>query len=101
MQESNTSFNHCIVMDPAGHKVGTVSDVVSDATTLEPRWLVVDTGLLRASHYIPIAGLVRTEEGEIVVPFSKETVQQSAKAQGDHVLTTSEETELAHHYGLN
>lgn len=99
--ESSTSFNHCVVMDPAGQKVGTVSDVVSDAATLEPRWLVVDTGLLRASHYVPITGIVRTEEGEIVVPFSKETVQQSVKAHGDHVLTTSEEGELAAHYGLN
>ena len=44
---------------------------------------------------------MKTEEGEIVVPFSKDTVQHSAKAQGDHVLTTSEETELARHYGLN
>jgi sporulation protein YlmC with PRC-barrel domain len=99
--ESNTSFNHCVVMDPDGHKVGTVSDVVSDAATLEPRWLVVDTGMLRASHYVPITGIVRTDEGEIVVPFSKETVQQSAKAHGDHVLTTSEEGELAAYYGLN
>jgi sporulation protein YlmC with PRC-barrel domain len=101
MQEAQTSFNHCIVMDPSGHKVGTVSDVVSDATTLEPRWLVVDTGLLRASHYVPVNGSVRTEEGEIVVPFSKDTVHNSAKAQGDHVLTTSEEGALAQHYGLN
>jgi sporulation protein YlmC with PRC-barrel domain len=99
MQTSST-FNRHTVLDTAGHKVGTVSDVVSDATTLEPRWLVVDTGLLRTSHYVPITGISHTNEGELVVPFTKETVSHAPKANGSHVLSETEETELATHYGL-
>ena len=93
-------FNHRVVIDSAGHKVGTVSDVVSDAATLQPRWLVVDTGLLRTSHYVPVTGAQHTSDGEIQVPFDKATVQHAVKAHGSHVLSSTEEIDLADHYGL-
>lgn len=96
----NAVFNHRVVIDPKGHKVGTVSDVVSDAVTLEPRWLVVDTGLLRSSHYVPVTGAQHSQSGEIVVPFDKETVTHATKAHGSHVLSSTEEHDLAEHYHL-
>ncbi|MCU1365719.1 MAG: hypothetical protein JWL72_1537 [Ilumatobacteraceae bacterium] len=94
-------FRHRTVIDPTGHKVGTVSDVVSDPTTLEPRWLVVDTGLLRSSHYVPVIATERTSTGELSVPFDKGTVMAATKAHGSHVLTSQEEAELGDHYNLH
>lgn len=96
----NALFNHRVVIDPDGHKVGTVSDVVSDAETLEPRWLVVDTGLMRSSHYVPVRGAQHVPTGEILVPFDKTTVQHAVKAHGSHVLSPDEEIDLAEHYSL-
>lgn len=93
-------FRHRTVIDPAGHKVGVVSDVVPDPTTLEPRWLVVDTGLLRTSHYVPVVATERTATGELAVPFHKETVLSATKAHGSHVLTSQEEAELDDHYNI-
>ena len=93
-------FNHRVVIDPTGHKVGTVSDVVSDAATLQPRWLVVDTGLLRTSHYVPVTGAEHTPDGSIQVPFDKATVQNAVKAHGSHVLSSSDESDLADYYGI-
>ena len=99
MNDSPT-FTHSTVIDASGHKVGTVTDVVSDAETLEPRWLVVDVGLLRTSHYMPVTGTRVGPDGEIVVPFDKATVQSAPKAHGSHVLSTADEGDLYAHYGL-
>jgi sporulation protein YlmC with PRC-barrel domain len=98
--QDNAVFNHRTVIDPAGHKVGTVSDVVSDAATLEPRWLIVDTGLLRTSHYVPVTGAEHTPDGDIQVPFDKATVLHAVKAHGSHVLSTNAEADLQQYYGL-
>lgn len=99
--QDNAVFNHRVVIDSNGHKVGTVSDVVSDAATLEPRWLVVDIGLLRSSHYVPVICAQHVPSGEIVVPFDKATVQHAVKAHGSHVLSSDEESDLAEHYHLH
>lgn len=96
----NVTFTHCTVIDPTGHKVGTVSDVVPDAITLEPRWLVVDVGVLHSGHYVPVNGASITQDGEVLVPFDKDTVHRAPKAHGSHVLSLVDEGELASHYGL-
>jgi sporulation protein YlmC with PRC-barrel domain len=100
MHDSPT-FTHCTVIDATGHKVGTVSDVVSDPETLEPRWLVVDVGLLHTGHYMPVAGSRISPEGELLVPFEKDTVQRAPKAHGSHVLSSADEGDLYEHYGLH
>ena len=98
--QNNAIFNHRNVIDQSGHKVGTVSDVVADPTTLEPRWLVVDAGLMRSSHYVPVSGAEHTPTGEIMVPFDKSTVRQAVKAHGSHVPSNVDEQDLGAHYHL-
>ena len=99
MYDSRT-YTHCTVVDATGHKVGTVSDVVPDADTLEPRWLVVDVGLLRTGHYMPVSGTRLGPDGEILAPFDKATVQGALKANGIHVLSSADEGDLVAHYRL-
>ncbi len=93
-------YTHSDVVDDAGKKLGTITDVVSDPTSLEPRWLVVDVGVLKSSHYVPVAGSFRTTDGRIVVPFTKESVKKAPKAHGAHVLTLEDDREMLEYYGL-
>jgi len=88
------------VVDRVGHKIGVVSDVVSDAATLEPVWLVVDVGRMKSSHYLPAGVVHPTSDGHLVVPFDKEMVKTAAKPNKDHVLSPEDDTELRRHYGL-
>ena len=96
-----TGFANMDVMDRTGHKVGTVSDVVSDVATLEPVWLVVDMGLLKSSHYVPASVVEHTPDGNLSIPFDKETVKTAAKPNRGHVLRSDEDRELREHYGIS
>jgi sporulation protein YlmC with PRC-barrel domain len=97
----HTEFSGHAVLDQAGGKIGAVSDLISDRTTLEPRWLVVDMGLMKSSHLVPVEGSYRTEDGDIVVPFSKDVLKHAPKTGGDHVLTPDTEDAVVAYYGLH
>jgi hypothetical protein len=99
------------VIDEQGNQIGRVTDVLYDddggpvdASAPEgvrrPSWLVVDPGLLRAAHYVPVAGSYRTAEGTIVTPWDKDWVKAALKASHDHILTRDEREELLAHYAL-
>ena len=88
------------VVDRVGHKIGIVSDVASDAATLEPVWLVVDVGMMKSSHYLPAGVVHHTADGHLVIPFDKEMVKTAAKPNKDHVLSPEDDTDLRRHYGL-
>jgi uncharacterized protein YrrD len=91
------------VLDEQSNHVGKVTDVIydEDSGLAAPSWLVVDPGLLRQAHYVPVEGSYRTDEGAIVVPWDKEWIKSSTKAIGDHVLTTDLRDELATHYSAD
>jgi hypothetical protein len=92
------------VLDEQGNHIGKVVDVVydephsSDTGSNEPSWLVVDPGVLRAAHYVPVAGSYRTAKGDIVVPWDQHWVHDAPKAKGDHVLTPDDLDQLRAHY---
>jgi ribosomal 30S subunit maturation factor RimM len=100
MSDDQTTFTHAGVIDAEGNKLGVVSDVISDNNTLEPRWLVVDVGVLHTSHYVPASGAYRTVEGEVMVPFTKEIVKESPRVHKSHVISPDDERELIDYYGL-
>ncbi len=90
---------HEVIDDHADH-VGTVTDVVY-SNEGQPQWVVVNPGLLRASHYVPVAGSYLTEGGAMTIPFTKSQVKAAPKASHDHVLTHDVERMLVQHYELN
>jgi hypothetical protein len=101
--DTGPSYTGHEVLDENSQHVGKVTDVIYDdpaavAGSAEPTWLVVDPGLLRAPHYVPVAGSYRAEDGAIVVPWNKEWIKSATKASGDHVLTAAEREELEQHY---
>ena len=101
------------VIDEQGNHVGRVTDVIYDDVEVSaevgaevgagrrPTWLVVDPGLLRAAHYMPVAGSYRTPDGTIVTPWDKNWVKSAAKALNDHILTRDQRDELLSHYALS
>ena len=87
------------VVDPSHRLIGTISDVVYDNDG-GPEWAVVDLGLLRSSHYLPIAAGYMSEAGEFVVPYDKKIVKSAPKADRSHLVDRSMQTELHRHYEL-
>ena len=87
------------VIDPEQRLIGTIDDVVY-ADDGEPIWAVVELGLLRAAHYVPIAAGYLSDNGQFVVPYDKRTVKAAPKVRRDHVLDRSVEADLIRHYEL-
>ena len=85
------------VVDDHQEKVGTVSDVLYDEEG-EPRWAVVDPGVMRAEKFVPVEGSYLSEDGEMVIPYSKDQVKHAPKAPRDHVLDSRTEVVLEEHY---
>jgi hypothetical protein len=98
-QHERTGFRGHDVVDPSHRLIGTISDVVFD-TGGDPQWAVVDLGLLRSSHYLPIASGYMSEAGEFVVPYDKKVVKSAPKADRSHLVDAGTRHELQHHYEI-
>jgi sporulation protein YlmC with PRC-barrel domain len=92
------SYMGLAVQDEHGATIGSVSDVVYDETTQQPQWLVVNPGTLRADHFVPTDGSYTTEDGNLVVAYTKQVVKEAPKATGDHVITHDVEHALREYY---
>lgn len=87
------------VVDPNRRLIGTISDVVYGSEG-DPQWAVVDLGLLRSAHYLPISAGYMSESGELVVPYDKKTVKAAPKADRGHLVDSTTHSELTRHYEL-
>lgn len=87
------------VVDPAHRLIGTISDVVYDEGG-DPQWAVVDLGMLRSSHYLPVAAGYMSENAEFVVPYDKKVVKAAPRADRSHVVDATVSRELERHYEL-
>lgn len=94
-----TTYRGHDVVDPDRRLIGTISDVVYGADG-DPEWAVVDVGMLRSSHYVPVAAGYLTDSGEFVVPFDKRLVRSAPKAQRDHIIDGTTHHRLQQHYEL-
>ena len=89
------------VIGTDGAKIGKVSDIYLDEQTDQPEWLAVSTGLFGGRvSFIPIARAT-AQNGEVVVPFTKETVKDAPHAEADGRLSQDEEAAIYRHYGLD
>jgi hypothetical protein len=97
---STIEYRGSDVLDPEQRLIGTIDDVVYDADG-QPIWAVVELGLLRSAHYVPLEGGYLAETGTFVVPYDKRTVKAAPKARRDHVLDRDVESQLIEHYELS
>lgn len=95
---SISSYRGHDVVDSTHRLIGTITDVVNDDG--QPRWAVVDLGLLRSSHYLPLTAGHMTAAGEFVVPFDKRTVKSAPEADRTHRVSTSIRERLVRHYEM-
>jgi hypothetical protein len=87
------------VLDEHGLPLGTVTDVVYVHGAYEPEYLVVDPGVLRRSHYVPIAGATQTPAGEIVVAWDRDWFRLAPTVTGRaSTLTSTERRAVEAHY---
>jgi sporulation protein YlmC with PRC-barrel domain len=93
-----TDFVGHEVLDEHGLHIGTVTDLVDSPQDGHAEFLVVDPGLLRPAHYVPVAGSYHTSDGRVVVPWDKHWVKTAPRATGDHVPTQRDQQELLRHY---
>lgn len=87
------------MVDPSHRLIGTISDVIYDGDG-NPQWAVVDLGLLRSSHYLPVAAGYMSDAGEFVVPYDKKVVKDAPKADRSHVIDQHLQRALHRHYEL-
>lgn len=92
-----TQFRGHDVVDADHRLIGTIDDVMYGPTG-EPTWAVVNLGLLKSSHYLPVAAGYLAEDGKFVVPYDKRTVKSAPKVGRGHVLDPGVETALQEHY---
>lgn len=105
---ADTDYVGHSVVDEHDHEVGTVIDVAYDdgaanagSAGERPAWLVVDPGLFRAEHWVPVAGTYRSASGSIVVPWDWELIKHSPKADDGHLMTPQLARELERHYEVS
>lgn len=86
------------VIDEHGLVLGAVTDVVYDAHTQRPEYLVVSPGALRRAHCVPVHGALETADGTIVVPWDKDWFRLAPAAVGQATLRERDRRELEAHY---
>lgn len=96
--DHHATFTGRAVLDEHGMPLGTVTDVVYDARGESPEYLVVDPGVLRAAHYVPVRGAYAAQDGEVIVPWDRHWFKLAPKADRDHVLGPVDRRTLEVHY---
>lgn len=89
-----TDFVGHEVLDEHGLNLGRVTDVVDNL-------LVVDPGLLRPAHYVPIAGSYHTDDAKIVVPWERHWFKSAPRVNSDHAPSARDLEQLKEHYTGN
>ena len=89
------------MVDAAGDKIGTISDIYLDDDTGQPEWALVNTGLFGTkATFVPLAQAQATGDS-IQVPYEKAQVKDAPGMQADGQLSKDEEAELYHYFGLD
>jgi PRC-barrel domain len=92
--------NHDVV-DPDGHKIGTLEAVYVDTGTDQPAWASVRTGIIGRHRldFVPLQGAVVTPDA-VKITFSRSQVKGVLSIDMDGELLAEDEPKLFEHYGL-
>jgi len=82
-----------------GDKIGTLKEVYMDRGTGNPEWLLVKTGMLGKSQFVPIAG-AGADGDALKVPYAQTLVKDAPNVDDDDgFLSPEDEAKLYRHYG--
>jgi uncharacterized protein (TIGR02271 family) len=88
------------MVDPAGDKIGQITDIYLDDDTGQPEWALVNTGLSGTeSTFVPLAQ-AQANGDSIQAPYEKAQVKDAPRVQADGQLSQDDEAELYRFYGL-
>jgi sporulation protein YlmC with PRC-barrel domain len=88
------------LMDRDGEAIGKITDVIYDATTLEPDWITVKMSRFGGEHLVPASVTESGAEGP-AVPFPKEMVKEAPTVERGHVApSATERRSIFEHYGM-
>jgi stress response protein YsnF len=87
------------VYDEAGEKIGKVEEIFYDYETSVPEWIGLGTGFFGKKRVlVPVQGAQTMEDG-LMVPYSKDKVNESPDIDSDEISERCE-ADLVAHYGL-
>ena len=99
-QSTIAAMTGATVRDPAGEKIGKVSQVYLDDQTGTPEWVTVRTGLFAGKEsFVPLADADMRGD-DLVITTDKATVSGAPRVDEDSHLSEEQETELYRYYGL-
>ena len=97
--EEALEFVGARVDDSAGQRLGKVAGLHVDATTNEPRWLIVKLGTFAGDAAIPFAHTAPVA-GRVWVAYERAEVRNSPKLSAGQALSAKQELQLCDHYGI-
>ena len=86
-----------VLYGPGEEKIGKVTDVISEESTLEPMWFEVKVGTLGGGRHLVPVGQVKLTSDHLVVPYGKDRVKSAPAASGVTPLESEREL-LYDHY---
>jgi hypothetical protein len=90
----------CELVDPEGETIGRIEALYVDDTSGAPEFALVRLGVLhREEHLIPLA-TAQEADGQVLVPFVKELVEEAPGAEDAERLSAEDERRIYEHYGF-
>ena len=100
-QNDIARLNGTDVYDTAGDKIGTVGQVYLNATSGDPEWVTVKTGLFGTKEtFVPLREATVTDD-RVTVAYTKDQVKDAPNIEADGPMLHTEEDQLYTYYGLS
>jgi len=87
------------MVDPAGGKLGTITDIYLDDETGQPERATVTTGLFGTKATFVALAQTQATGDSVQVPYDQDQVKDAPNMQPDGQLSQDDEAELYRHYG--
>ena len=100
-QNDIARLNGADVYDTDGDKIGSVGQVYLDATSGNPEWVTVKTGLFGTKEtFVPLRDATVTDD-RVTVAYAKDQVKDAPSIEADGPMSHAEEGQLYSYYGLS
>ncbi len=90
----------CHVVDSAGERIGRIAEAIyATPEAATPLYVHIELGLLHSRHVlVPTAAARTDDDGDLVVPYSRDAVRNSPRVSTPLELTAALEAEVAAYY---